>query len=51
MFLIIALMTLIHWMMALWWYFFNGVNVKNDYTIDEKEFVKCEYHQSKIIRY
>jgi len=49
MFLIIALMTLLHWMMAFWWYIFKGVTVKTDYTIDEKEFIKCEYHQSKII--
>jgi len=47
MVLIIALMTLFHWGMALWWYTSNGINTVNDYTSDEKEFIRCEYPKSK----
>jgi len=47
MFLIIALITLFHCTMAFMWYFFESVTVTNDYTADNKEFVKCEYPKSK----
>ncbi len=51
MLLIIAMMTLFNWVIAMWWYIFNKVTVKNDYTANKREFIRCEYHPSKIIRY
>jgi len=51
MFLIIALITLFHWIMSLLWYVFKQVTVDNAYTVDEKVFVKCVYPESKNIRY
>jgi len=51
MFLTIALMTLFHWMMAYIWYIFKGITVVDDFTSDNKKFVKCKYHQSKNLRY
>jgi len=51
MFLIIVLMTLFHWTMALCWYISNGIKTVNDYTSDDKEFVRCEYPKSKNLRY
>jgi len=50
MFLIIGLITLFHWMMAFWWYISKGVTIENGYTSDNKEFIKCKYHQSKNLR-
>jgi len=47
MFLIIGLMTLFHWLMAFFWYFYKGITVVDDYTSNHRKFVKCEYHQSK----
>jgi len=33
--------------MALWWVIFKGVDVIYDYTVDEKEFKRCQYSVSK----
>jgi len=44
-------MTLFHWLMALWWVIFKGVDVIYDYTVDEKEFKRCQYSVSKNLRY
>jgi len=35
--------------MACSWYIFKKIDVKNDYTGDSKEFIRCEYPQSKYI--
>jgi len=51
MFLIIILIALFHWIMASWWYHFEVLTVVNAYTSDDKEYVKCQYHISKNIRY
>ncbi len=51
MYIIIFLITIFHWMMALWWHTFKGVTVVNDYTGNNREFVRCEYSISKHIRY
>ena len=52
MFLIIALITLFHWLVVSWWYFYKrDVMVVNDLTTDFKEFVKCKYPRSKNLRY
>jgi len=51
MFLVIALMALFHWMMAVCWFIFKKITVVNDYTSENKEFVRCEYPVSKHIRY
>jgi len=50
MFLIIALMTLFHWIMAFSWYSFNAVTIENGYTSDYKEYIKCQYPRSKNLR-
>jgi len=44
-------MTLFHWLMAFWWYIFKQINIVNDYTVDNKEFLKCEYSKFKNLRY
>jgi len=49
MYLIIISMTLFHWMMALLWFHFRGIKVEDDYTVDEKVYERCKYHQSKNI--
>ena len=51
MYLIIISMTLFHWIMALLWFYFKGIRVEDDYTVDEKVYKRCKYHQSKNIRY
>jgi len=51
MYLIIILITLFHWMMAFSWFYFKEVDAKNDHTADYQEFIRCEYPQSKYIRY
>jgi len=51
MFLIIALITLVHCMMAFTWYFFKQVTVINDYSTENKEFIRCKYPKSKNLRY
>jgi len=38
-------------MTALFWFIFKGVDVVDDFTPDEKVFLKCEYNASKNIRY
>jgi len=47
MFLIIILMTFFHCMMALLWYKSGIITVVNDYTGDNREFVRCEYPNLK----
>jgi len=47
MILIIILIALFHWVMALEWYIFDGVSEKKDYTVDKKEFLRCQYPISK----
>jgi len=51
MFLIIVLMTFFHWMMAFIWYASKKVTVVNDYTVNNKEFVRCRYPDSRHLRY
>jgi len=50
MFLIIALITLFHWLMVIWWYILKkNVTVENNYTADNREYVKCKYPSSKHV--
>jgi len=49
MYLIIALMTLFHWLIAFLWAMFNKINAVNDYTADNRLFIKCVYPSSKNI--
>jgi len=49
MFLIIALITLFHWIMSFIWYMNKNVSIANAYTADEIQFVRCIYPQSKNI--
>jgi len=49
MFLIIALITLFHWMMVILWFVFKKISVEKGYTTDNKEFVECKYPHSKNI--
>jgi len=51
MYAIIALMALFHWLMASLWLVFNRLDVVDDFTADNKLFLKCVYPTSKNIRY
>ena len=44
-------MALFHWGIACLWKLFRRITVVNDYTVNNKEFVRCEYPQSKSLRY
>jgi len=50
MFLIIFLMTFFHCMMAILWHTSKRITIINDYTADNKEFVRCKYPNSKHLR-
>ena len=51
MFLIIAVIAIFHWIVALMWFMFNKISIKDGYTTgDKKVFKRCDYHISKNLR-
>jgi len=51
MYLIIILITLFHWVVSLLWNIFKRIDTKQYYTVDRKEFLRCNYPISKNLRY
>jgi len=51
MYLIIILITLFHWIGSIIWIILKKIDTKTCYSVDQKEFLRCNYPISKNLRY